>query len=106
MNSQPGYISLVGCSLAEQDATTSYAHQLALSLDRQGIRTDIAARRTAVMISQSGGKFTQDSQGYWQHKISEDKLLLRWNKQGKLLPATEADLALRLQRIKEIRPVA
>ncbi|EFL91320.1 putative RTX-like toxin [Candidatus Regiella insecticola LSR1] len=102
INSQPGYISLVGCSLAERDVTTNYAHQLALSLDQQGIRTDIAARRTDVMVSQSGRKFTQSSEGDWQHKISEDKLLLRWNKQGKLLPATEADLALRLQRIKAI----
>ncbi|EGY29011.1 Peptidase C80 family, partial [Candidatus Regiella insecticola 5.15] len=92
----------MGCSLVEVDSTTNYARQLALSLDQQAIRTDIAARRTEVMVSQSGRKFTQSSEGDWQHKISEDKLLLRWNKQGKLLPATEADLALRLQHIKGI----
>lgn len=89
INSKPTYISLVGCSLTDKDNSPDYARQFAHSLDELAIRVDIGARRTQVSVNSLGQKLTQDNQGYWHHKISDDKLVLSWNKQGELVSATD-----------------
>lgn len=95
---KPDYISLVGCSLASSDGSeTSYAEQFARAMDKQGIRADISARQVRVAVDMTGRKITQGSDGVWQHKISADKLVLSWNIQGELVPAT--DLSIRLKSV-------
>lgn len=81
----PNYVSLVGCSLTNQDNQQGYAYQLGVDLNEQGIPADIGARIGPVDVNQYGEKITEDSHGNWQHKISTDKVVLRWNKQGKIL---------------------
>jgi len=81
----PNYVSLVGCSLTNQDNQQGYAYQLGVALNEQGIPADIGARIGPVDVNQYGEKITEDSHGNWQHKISTDKVVLRWNKQGKIL---------------------
>jgi len=47
INSTPHYVSLVGCSLTDYDMQTGgYGYQFGIALAKQGIRADIAARRT------------------------------------------------------------
>lgn len=100
INSKPNYISLVGCSLIDPEKQTGYAPQLLSSLNEQGIRADLSVRRTWLTVNEQGQKLTKDTDGQWQRKISEDKLILSWNKQGELLPAT--DLTIRLSRAMTI----
>ncbi|WP_339057742.1 TcdA/TcdB pore-forming domain-containing protein [Candidatus Regiella endosymbiont of Tuberolachnus salignus] len=81
----PTYVSLVGCSLTDQDNQRGYAYQFGTALSQQGIRADIGARHVRVDVNQYGEKITEDHQGNWQRKISTDKVVLRWDKQGKVL---------------------
>ncbi|WGJ62430.1 TcdA/TcdB pore-forming domain-containing protein [Wolbachia endosymbiont of Frankliniella intonsa] len=85
ISSSPKYISLVGCSLVDT-IEMNYARELALSLDEQGIRADIAARSARVAVTYTGKKLTEDSSGKWKHKISEDKIIYAWNQDGELVP--------------------
>lgn len=97
IDSDPNYISLVGCSLTDYHLQTGgYARQFALSLDAIGLRADVAARRTDVSINRLGQKATLGDDGVMYHKMSDDKLVLTWNKQDVLVPAS--DLAERLVR--------
>lgn len=90
VNSKPQHVSLVACLMATE---TDYAKQLALSLDAQHIRTDISARRVQVAVNNRGQKLTQDSNNNWQHKISEDKLILRWDKNSGKLVSTAVQIS-------------
>ncbi|WP_260200106.1 C80 family cysteine peptidase [Candidatus Regiella insecticola] len=97
VNSTPHYVSLVGCSLTDYDLQTGgYAYQFGIALDKQGIRADIAARRTQMAVNELGHKITLSDDGFLYHKISEDKLVLTWNIQGQLVSAS--DLTMRLVR--------
>jgi len=48
-------------------------------------------------VTPRGQKMTLDSRGFCNHKASENKLILTWNKQGRLVPTT--DLSILLQRV-------
>ncbi|WP_339056925.1 C80 family cysteine peptidase [Candidatus Regiella endosymbiont of Tuberolachnus salignus] len=97
----PYSISLVGCSLTDYEKQTGgYARQFAESLAEQGTYADIGAYRTKVRVNESGHRLTELAEDSWHQNSADDKLVLRWNNEKKLVPAN--NLALRLQRAREL----
>ncbi|MGP6380323.1 MARTX multifunctional-autoprocessing repeats-in-toxin holotoxin RtxA [Yersinia bercovieri] len=82
IKSTPGYISLVGCRLIDKTKQHGFAQQFILELDKQGIRTDVAARNSRIHINEEGRKITLDDDKNARHKASEDKIVLRLNNDG------------------------
>lgn len=84
VKSTPQYISLVGCRLAGENKQQGFAKAFMRAVGKEGIRADISARRARVLVDDQGRKITLDEQGNQRHKISEDKIVLHWNEQGKI----------------------
>ncbi|WP_261371432.1 C80 family cysteine peptidase, partial [Yersinia frederiksenii] len=84
VKSTPQYISLVGCRLTGEDKQQGFAKEFMRAVGKDDIRADVSARRARVLVNDQGRKITLDEQGNQRHKISEDKIVLRWNKQGKI----------------------
>ncbi|WP_342220996.1 C80 family cysteine peptidase [Candidatus Fukatsuia endosymbiont of Tuberolachnus salignus] len=95
INRNPHSVSLVGCSLIEMSKERGFAWQFAQELGKYDIYPNVSAHRTDMAVTPHGQKITLDSKGLWNHKVSENKLVLTWNKQGRLVPTT--DLSIRLQ---------
>ncbi|WP_434525499.1 MARTX multifunctional-autoprocessing repeats-in-toxin holotoxin RtxA [Photorhabdus asymbiotica] len=86
---KPDRISIVGCSLVSDDKRNGFAYRLITALDKQGIRSDVSARRSEVAVDATGHKFTRDKNNQWVNKLNDNKLVLRWNEQGELTTTTE-----------------
>lgn len=84
IKSTPQYISLVGCRLTGENKQQGFAKAFMRAVGKEGIRADISARRARVLVDDQGRKITLDEQGNQRHKISEDKIVLHWNEQGKI----------------------
>ncbi|MEH6531231.1 MAG: MARTX multifunctional-autoprocessing repeats-in-toxin holotoxin RtxA [Photobacterium frigidiphilum] len=89
--SKPDHISLVGCSLVSYDKQNGFAQGFITSMAENGIRSDVSARRTNVAVnSKTGRKYTFNTYGQWEQKISDNKVVLSWNEQGKVVVHKEA----------------
>ncbi|NHB93941.1 MARTX multifunctional-autoprocessing repeats-in-toxin holotoxin RtxA [Photorhabdus cinerea] len=86
---KPDRISIVGCSLISDDKRNGFAYRFITALDKQGIRSDVSARRSEVAVDATGRKFTRDKNNQWVNKLDDNKLVLRWNEQGELMTTTE-----------------
>ncbi|OCQ53515.1 Toxin B [Photorhabdus australis subsp. thailandensis] len=86
---KPDRISIVGCSLISDDKRNGFAYRFITALDKQGIRSDVSARRSEVAVDATGRKFTRDKKNQWVNKLNDNKLVLRWNQQGELTTTTE-----------------
>ncbi|MEQ9720354.1 MARTX multifunctional-autoprocessing repeats-in-toxin holotoxin RtxA [Yersinia alsatica] len=84
VKSTPQYISLVGCRLTGENKQQGFAKEFMCAVGKKGIHADISARRARVLVDDQGRKITLDEQGNERHKISEDKIVLHWNEQGKI----------------------
>ncbi|OCA54794.1 MARTX multifunctional-autoprocessing repeats-in-toxin holotoxin RtxA [Photorhabdus namnaonensis] len=86
---KPGHISIVGCSLISDDKRDGFAHRFITELDKQGIRSNVSARRSEVAIDATGRKFTRDTNNQWVNNLPDNKVVFEWNKQGELTTSTE-----------------
>lgn len=84
INTTPEHISIVGCSLISNDKQAGFAHQFINALDQQGIRSSVSARVTEVAVDSNGHKYTKDNNGEWVAKQNQNKVVLNWNKEGKI----------------------
>ena len=84
INTTPEHISIVGCSLISDDKQAGFAHQFINALDQQGIRSRVSARVTEVAVDANGHKYTKDDNGEWVAKQNQNKVVLNWNKEGKI----------------------
>ncbi|MFM1035656.1 MARTX multifunctional-autoprocessing repeats-in-toxin holotoxin RtxA [Yersinia enterocolitica] len=84
IKSTPQYISLVGCRLTGENQQQGFATEFMRAVGKEGISADISARRARVLVDDQGRKITLDEQGNQRHKISEDKIVLRWDEQSKI----------------------
>lgn len=84
INTTPEHISIVGCSLISNDKQAGFAHQFINALDQQGIRSSVSARVTEVAVDSNGHKYTKDNNGEWVAKQNQNKVVLDWNKEGKI----------------------
>lgn len=89
IKSTPNYISLVGCSLVDKNRQQGFARQFITELGNQGIKTDVAARNTRVLVNEQGRKNTLDDDGNLKHKVGSDKVILRLNNEGQVENITE-----------------
>lgn len=89
IKSTPNYISLVGCSLVDKNRQQGFARQFITELGQQGIKTDVAARNTRVLVNEQGRKNTLDDNGNLKHKVGSDKVILRLNNEGEIESITE-----------------
>ncbi|MBD2813618.1 MARTX multifunctional-autoprocessing repeats-in-toxin holotoxin RtxA [Xenorhabdus sp. Flor] len=81
---QPEHISLVGCSLINDDKREGFARHFISALDRQGIRTTVSARSSEVAVDHVGHKHTRNAQDQWVHKLVDNKIVLGWNDNGEV----------------------
>ncbi|MGV7963900.1 MARTX multifunctional-autoprocessing repeats-in-toxin holotoxin RtxA [Photorhabdus tasmaniensis] len=86
---KPSHISIVGCSLISDDSRDGFAHRFITALDKQGIRSNVSARRSEVAIDATGRKFTRDGNNQWVNNLPDNKIVFKWNKQGELTTSTE-----------------
>ncbi|WP_387488962.1 MARTX multifunctional-autoprocessing repeats-in-toxin holotoxin RtxA [Photorhabdus sp. RM96S] len=86
---KPDRISIVGCSLISDDKQHGFAYHFITALDKQGIRSEVSARRSTVAVDATGRKFTRDKNHQWVNKLGDNKLVLRWNEQDELTATTE-----------------
>ncbi|MDN0107035.1 MARTX multifunctional-autoprocessing repeats-in-toxin holotoxin RtxA [Yersinia rochesterensis] len=89
IKSTPNYISLVGCSLVDKSRQQGFARQFITELGQQGIKADVAARNTRVLVNEQGRKVTLDDNGNLKHKVGSDKVILRLNSEGQIESITE-----------------
>ncbi|CNF08236.1 MARTX multifunctional-autoprocessing repeats-in-toxin holotoxin RtxA [Yersinia kristensenii] len=89
IKSTPNYISLVGCSLVDKNRQQGFARQFITELGQQGIKADVAARNTRVLVNEQGRKNTLDDNGNLKHKVGSDKVILRLNNEGQIESITE-----------------
>ncbi|MDR4897445.1 C80 family cysteine peptidase, partial [Yersinia kristensenii] len=89
IKSTPNYISLVGCSLVDKNRQQGFARQFITELGQQGIKADVAARNTRVLVNEQGRKNTLDDNGNLKHKVGSDKVILRLNNEGEIESITE-----------------
>ncbi|MGV7963887.1 MARTX multifunctional-autoprocessing repeats-in-toxin holotoxin RtxA [Photorhabdus tasmaniensis] len=87
--SKPDHISLVGCSLISDDKRNGFAHHFITELDKQGIRSDVSARSSEVAVDATGRKFTRDENNQWVNNLPDNKIVLSWNTENKLITHTE-----------------
>ncbi|CFR10266.1 MARTX multifunctional-autoprocessing repeats-in-toxin holotoxin RtxA [Yersinia kristensenii] len=89
IKSTPNYISLVGCSLVDKNRQQGFARQFITELGQKGIKADVAARNTRVLVNEQGRKNTLDDNGNLKHKVGSDKVILRLNNEGQIESITE-----------------
>ncbi|OWO87077.1 hypothetical protein B5C26_00085 [Photorhabdus luminescens] len=87
--SKPDHISIVGCSLISDDKRDGFARRFITELDKQGIRSNVSARRSEVAIDATGRKFTRDANNQWVNNLPDNKIVFEWDKQGELTTSTE-----------------
>lgn len=90
IKSSPNYISLVGCSLVNKDKQQGFAQSLLRELDNRDIHTEVAARSSRVLINAQGRKLTEDTDGNFRHKASEDKVKFSFNQGGDIVTRSES----------------
>ncbi|MQL49701.1 MARTX multifunctional-autoprocessing repeats-in-toxin holotoxin RtxA [Photorhabdus khanii] len=86
---KPERISIVGCSLISDDKRDGFAYHFITALDKQGIRSEVSARRSEVAVDATGRKFTLNKNNQWVNKLDDNKLVLCWNEQDELTTRTE-----------------
>ncbi|GEM_PF-6364763 len=89
VHSQAEYVSLVGCSLMNRDKKEGFAKQFMQALKAQGIRTQVAARVTAVGVNDQGRKGTKITENQWGVKQHQNKVVLKWNEQDAITVSQE-----------------
>ncbi len=87
--SKPSHISIVGCALISDDKRDGFARRFITALDKQGIRSDVSARRSEVAVDATGHKFTHDKNNQWVNNLPDNKIIFRWDEQGELKISTE-----------------
>ncbi|WP_036771317.1 MARTX multifunctional-autoprocessing repeats-in-toxin holotoxin RtxA [Photorhabdus australis] len=87
--SKPDHISLVGCSLISDDKRDGFARHFITELDKQGIRSEVSARSSEVAVDATGRKFTRDKNNQWVNNLPDNKIVLSWDEQNKLIDHTE-----------------
>ncbi len=90
----PDHISIVGCSLISDNWRDGFAGRFVVVLEKQGIRSDVSARRSEVAVDATGRKFTRDHSirdhnSQWGHHLANNKIVFRWNKRGELASSIE-----------------
>ncbi|WP_445494564.1 MARTX multifunctional-autoprocessing repeats-in-toxin holotoxin RtxA [Photorhabdus sp. SF281] len=80
----PDHISLVGCSLINDDKRNGFARHFITALKEQDIHTSVSARRSEVAVDVTGRKFTQDKNNRWINNLNDNKVVLSWNEKGEL----------------------
>ncbi len=90
IKSSPNYISLVGCSLVNKDKQQGFAQSLLRELDNRDIHTEVAARSSRILIDAQGRKLTEDTDGNFRHKASEDKVKFSFNQDGEIVTRSES----------------
>ncbi|OCQ51963.1 RtxA repeat protein [Photorhabdus australis subsp. thailandensis] len=86
---KPIHISIVGCSLINDDKRDGFARRFIIAMDKQGIRSDVSARRSEVAVDVNGRKFTRDQNNQWVNNLPDNKVIFKWNKQSELITSTE-----------------
>ncbi|MQL46524.1 MARTX multifunctional-autoprocessing repeats-in-toxin holotoxin RtxA [Photorhabdus khanii] len=86
---KPEHISIVACSLISDDKQDGFARRFITALDKQGIHSDVSARRSEVAVDATGRKFTRDQNNQWVNNLPDNKIVFRWNEQGELVTSTE-----------------
>ncbi|HDL7421771.1 TPA: MARTX multifunctional-autoprocessing repeats-in-toxin holotoxin RtxA [Yersinia enterocolitica] len=90
IKSSPNYISLVGCSLVNKDKQQGFAQSLLRELDNRDIHTEVGARSSRILIDAQGRKLTEDTDGNFRHKASEDKVKFSFNQDGEIVTRSES----------------
>ncbi|WP_323840302.1 MARTX multifunctional-autoprocessing repeats-in-toxin holotoxin RtxA [Photorhabdus africana] len=88
---KPERISIVGCSLISEDKQNGFAYRFIIALDKQGIRSEVSARRSDVAVDATGRKFTRDKNYQWVNRLDDNKLVLCWDEEGELTTTTEKE---------------
>uniref|UniRef100_UPI002B41234F MARTX multifunctional-autoprocessing repeats-in-toxin holotoxin RtxA n=1 Tax=Photorhabdus africana TaxID=3097554 RepID=UPI002B41234F len=88
---KPERISVVGCSLISEDKQNGFAYRFITALDKQGIRSEVSARRSDVAVDATGRKFTRDKNYQWVNRLDDNKLVLCWDEEGELTTTTEKE---------------
>ncbi|WP_118987203.1 MARTX multifunctional-autoprocessing repeats-in-toxin holotoxin RtxA [Photorhabdus sp. CRCIA-P01] len=83
------HISIVGCALISDDKRDGFACRFIMELGKQGIRSDVSARRSEVAVDVTGRKFTRDKNNQWVNNLPDNKIIFRWNELGELMSNTE-----------------
>ncbi|ETS29260.1 RtxA repeat/Peptidase C80 family [Photorhabdus khanii NC19] len=81
---KPDHISLVGCSLIEDDKRDGFARHFIIALKEQDIHTAVSARRSEVAVDVTGRKFTRNENNQWVNSLIDNKIVLNWNERGEL----------------------
>ncbi|GLT19406.1 hypothetical protein GCM10007938_31880 [Vibrio zhanjiangensis] len=89
LNVTPSYISVVGCSLVEEDSQRSFGHRFIKAMDTNGIQSDISLRSSDLAVDDSGRKHTLAENKKWVRKAKHHKVVLRWNEQGEAIASDE-----------------
>ncbi|MCC8464666.1 MARTX multifunctional-autoprocessing repeats-in-toxin holotoxin RtxA [Photorhabdus bodei] len=86
---KPDHISIVGCSLINDDKRDDFARHFITTLKGQGIHTTVSARRSEVAVDVTGRKFTQNENNQWINNLTDNKVVLSWNEKGELETRSE-----------------
>ncbi|MBS9437878.1 MARTX multifunctional-autoprocessing repeats-in-toxin holotoxin RtxA [Photorhabdus noenieputensis] len=81
---KPDHISIVGCSLINDDKRDGFARHFITALKGQDIHTTVSARRSEVAVDVTGRKFTQNENNQWINNLTDNKVVLSWNEKGEL----------------------
>ncbi|MDB6370394.1 MARTX multifunctional-autoprocessing repeats-in-toxin holotoxin RtxA [Photorhabdus bodei] len=81
---KPDHISIVGCSLINDDKRDDFARHFITTLKGQDIYTTVSARRSEVAVDVTGRKFTQNENNQWINNLTDNKVVLSWNEKGEL----------------------
>ncbi|KMW72892.1 RTX toxin [Photorhabdus luminescens subsp. luminescens] len=81
---KPDHISIVGCSLINDDKRDGFARHFITSLKEQDIHTTVSARRSEIAVDVTGRKFTRNENNQWINNLTENKVVLSWNEKGEL----------------------
>ncbi|WP_350304919.1 MARTX multifunctional-autoprocessing repeats-in-toxin holotoxin RtxA [Photorhabdus viridis] len=86
---KPDHISIVGCSLINDDKRDGFARRFITALKGLDIHTTVSARRSEVAVDVTGRKFTQDENNQWINNLDDNKVVLSWNEKGELETRSE-----------------
>lgn len=89
IDTTPGYISLVGCSLADKDGegSKSYVQQLGEALHQKaGWRLEMGARQLPVSVNEEGRKMSVVKGANRPVSDKSDKIVFNWAPQNEFVP--------------------
>lgn len=84
VNTKPEHISVVGCSLINDDKQKGFGKLFIQSMGDNDIRSDVSVRSSEVAVDSNGRKHTRDENGNWVQKEKSNKVTLSWDEQGEV----------------------